>query len=35
MTTLHLQVNIKRAAFQLDVDLQLPGQGITANFGPS
>ena len=35
MTTLHLQVNIKRAAFQLDLDLQLPGQGITAIFGPS
>ena len=32
---LHLQVNLNRKEFQLDVDLQLPEQGITAIFGPS
>jgi len=32
---LHVQVNLNRKEFQLDVDLQLPEQGITAIFGPS
>ena len=32
---LHLQVKLNRKEFQLDVDLQLPQQGITAIFGPS
>jgi molybdate transport system ATP-binding protein len=35
MTTLHLQIKMNRSAFKLDVDLQLPGHGITAIFGPS
>ena len=35
MTTLHLQIKMNRSAFKLDVDLQLPGQGITSIFGPS
>jgi molybdate transport system ATP-binding protein len=32
---IHLQVKLNRKEFQLDVDLQLPQQGITAIFGPS
>ncbi len=35
MTRIHLQVKINRAAFKLDVNLQLPAQGISAIFGPS
>ncbi len=35
MSTLHLQIKMSRSAFKLDVDLQLPGQGITAILGPS
>ncbi len=35
MSTLHLQIKMKRSAFKLEVDLQLPGQGISAIFGPS
>ena len=33
--SLHLQFNLTRADFALDVDLQLPGRGVTALFGPS
>ncbi len=29
------QLRLERAAFTLDVDLALPGRGITALFGPS
>lgn len=32
---IHLQINIARSAFQLNLDIQLPVQGITAIFGPS
>lgn len=35
MNSIHLQINISRTAFKLDVDLQLPGQGISAVLGPS
>ena len=35
MNNIHLQIRMQRSAFQLDVDLQLPGHGITAVFGPS
>jgi molybdate transport system ATP-binding protein len=35
MSTLHLQIQISRSAFQLNLDLQLPSEGITAIFGPS
>jgi molybdate transport system ATP-binding protein len=31
----HLQFNLTRADFALNVDLQLPGRGVTALFGPS
>ena len=33
--SLHLQFNLTRADFALNVDLQLPGRGVTALFGPS
>ncbi len=33
--SLHLQFNLMRADFALNVDLQLPGRGVTALFGPS
>jgi len=33
--SLHLQFNLTRANFALNVDLQLPGRGVTALFGPS
>jgi molybdate transport system ATP-binding protein len=32
---IHLQIKLKRSAFELDVNVQLPEQGITAIFGPS
>ena len=35
MSTLHLQIQMSRLAFQLNLDLQLPSEGITAIFGPS
>ncbi len=35
MSSIHLQLNIHRSAFQLSLDLQLPGQGISAILGPS
>jgi molybdate transport system ATP-binding protein len=35
MSTLHLQIQMSRSAFQLNLDLQLPSEGITAIFGPS
>ena len=35
MNRIHLQIQLNRSAFILDVDLQLPGQGITAIFGAS
>ena len=35
MNSIHLQIQLNRSAFMLDVDLQLPGQGITAIFGAS
>ena len=35
MSTLHLQMQMSRSAFQLNLDLQLPSEGITAIFGPS
>ena len=33
--SLHLQFNLMRTDFALNVDLQLPGRGVTALFGPS
>ena len=33
--SLRLKVNLTRADFALNVDLQLPGRGVTALFGPS
>lgn len=33
--SLHLQFSLTRADFALNVDLQLPGRGVTALFGPS
>ena len=35
MKTLHLQIQMTRSAFKLNLDLQLPSEGITAIFGPS
>ena len=35
MSTLHLKIKMSRPVFELDLDLQLPGLGITAIFGPS
>ena len=35
MNSIHLQIQLNRSAFMLDVDLQLPGQGITAILGAS
>jgi len=35
MNSIHLQIQLNRSAFMLDVDLQLPGQGITAILGTS
>ena len=35
MNGLHLQARLKRADFQLNVDLALPGRGVTVLFGPS
>ena len=35
MTRIHLQIQLNRSAFKLDLDLQLPGHGITAILGPS
>lgn len=35
MNRIHLHIQLKRSAFKLDLDLQLPGQGITAIFGAS
>ena len=32
---IHLQINISRSVFELNLDIQLPEQGITAIFGPS
>ena len=32
---IHLQVKLNRAAFQMDLNVQLPGQGISAIFGVS
>jgi len=33
--SLRLKFNLTRADFALNVDLQLPGRGVTALFGPS
>ena len=33
--SIHLQLRLSRVEFQLDVNLHLPAQGITAFFGPS
>lgn len=33
--TLHLQLDVARADFEVSVDVQLPGHGITVIFGPS
>ena len=33
--TLHLRARVDRGSFALDVDLALPGRGITILFGPS
>ena len=35
MDELQVRLHIDRGAFRLDVDLRLPGRGITALFGPS
>ena len=35
MSGLHTQFFLQRSGFTLDVDLQLPGRGVTALFGPS
>ncbi len=35
MNNLHLKIKMSRPVFELDLDLQLPGLGITAIFGPS
>ena len=35
MSNLHLKIKMSRPVFELDLDLQLPGLGITAIFGPS
>ena len=35
MNTHHLQIQMSRSAFKLNLDLQLPSEGITAIFGPS
>ena len=35
MSNLHLKIKMSRPVFKLDLDLQLPGLGITAIFGPS
>ena len=35
MNSIHLQIQLNRSAFMLDVDLQLPGQGISAILGAS
>ena len=35
MSTLHLKIKMSRPVFELDLELQLPGLGITAIFGPS
>lgn len=35
MNSLHLHIQLNRSTFNLDVDLQLPGQSITAIFGQS
>lgn len=32
---IHARLQLQRPAFQLDVDLDLPGRGVTALFGPS
>lgn len=32
---IHARLQLQRASFQLQVDLQLPGHGVTALFGPS
>ena len=33
--TLRLQFTLTRADFALNINLQLPGRGVTALFGPS
>ena len=35
MSSLHLKIKMSRPVFELDLELQLPGLGITAIFGPS
>ena len=35
MNTMHIALQLKRRTFDLDIDLTLPIQGITALFGPS
>jgi len=35
MDAIQVRLHIDRGAFRLDVDLELPGRGITALFGPS
>ncbi|MEN9996635.1 MAG: Sulfate/thiosulfate import ATP-binding protein CysA [Pseudomonadota bacterium] len=35
MSALQLQIQMSRSAFKLNLDLQLPSEGITAIFGPS
>lgn len=35
MSDMELQLHVQRPGFALDVDLRLPGQGVTTLFGPS
>ncbi len=35
MSNLHLKIKMSRPVFEMNLDLQLPGLGITAIFGPS
>jgi len=35
MSAIHARINVAYPDYSLDVDLELPGQGITALFGPS
>ena len=35
MSNLHLKIKMSRPVFEMNLDLQVPGLGITAIFGPS
>ncbi|MGB6116479.1 MAG: ATP-binding cassette domain-containing protein, partial [Comamonas sp.] len=35
MNAINARLRLRRADFMLDVDLQLPGHGVSALFGPS